>query len=224
MPVQFSAARSKTLWTLVAVTLVIFNLTVPPAPAQDATGEGEASNWPCEQALRPEISLGAIWSGPDIAGADETWRDVPAVTTLVSQIAPRRTPQNEAIEAVHRFAAGYDTDRLTIMTQVFAGLFDTLNRERKDIIRGIRRFNERQADLSKRIEEGWRDLDALDPSSTDAAIAEKRFILQQSIDWDSRVFDDRQKLLPEICQQPVIIEQRLFALSRAIQQDVAAGQ
>lgn len=183
----------------------------------------QESDWPCEQALRPDISLGAIWSGPDVTGSEEKWADNPAVTALVAQIAPRKMPQADAIEAIHRFAAGYANDRPIVLAQVFAGLFDTLNHERSDIIRGIRRFNVRQANLSKRIEEGWRNLDALDPNSTDAAVAEQRFAMQQAIDWDSRVFDDRQKLLPEICQQPVIIEQRLFALSRAIQSDLAAG-
>jgi hypothetical protein len=38
------------------------------------------------------------------------------------------------------------------------------------------------------------------------------------------VFDDREHLLPVICQQPTVIEQRLFALSRAIQEDIKAPQ
>jgi hypothetical protein len=65
-------------------------------------------------------------------------------------------------------------------------------------------------------------LDALDPNSSDPKIAEQRMTLQQTIDWDSRVFDDREHLLPVICQQPSVIEQRLFALSRAIQEDMNA--
>nr|WP_298683486.1 hypothetical protein [uncultured Dongia sp.] len=208
-----------------AAGAVWLGLAAGPTLAQEATPAGTPdTDWPCEQALRPEISLGAIWSGPDITSAEETWDDTPAVATLVAQIAPRRTPQEEAVATVHRFAAGYTSDRSAIMTQVFAGLFDTLNHERSDIIRGIRRFNERQDSLSKRIEEGWRTLDSLDQNSTDATIVERRFALQQTIDWDSRVFDDRQKLLSEVCRQPIVIEQRLFALSRAIQEDIAKGQ
>jgi hypothetical protein len=64
-------------------------------------------------------------------------------------------------------------------------------------------------------------MDALDPSSADPKVIEQRVTLQQTIDWDSRVFDDRERLLPVICQQPSVIEQRLFALSRAIQEDLA---
>ncbi len=76
--------------------------------------------------------------------------------------------------------------------------------------------------LSERIQEGWKQMDTLDPSSTDQKVIEQRIALQQTIDWDSRVFDDRERLLPAICQQPSIIEQRLFALSRAIQEDLNA--
>jgi hypothetical protein len=65
-------------------------------------------------------------------------------------------------------------------------------------------------------------MDALDPSSNDPKIVEQRVNLQQTIDWDSRIFDDRERLLPTICQQPSVIEQRLFALSRALQEDLAA--
>jgi hypothetical protein len=182
-----------------------------------------ASNWPCEQVQRPEISIGSVWHGPDPESAAETWREDPAVAALVSQIAPRRMPQDQAIAAVHRFSAGYKDDRSKVLTTLFAGLFDTMSDERRAIIRGIKQFNRRQDSLSQRIQEGWKQMDALDPASTDPKIAEQRMSLQQTIDWDSRVFDDRERLLPQICQQPSIIEQRLFALARAIQEDLTAS-
>ena len=188
--------------------------TTAAAPAPDT------SDWPCEQPERPEISTGSVWSGPDPAAAEDAWRDDPSVVALIEQVAPRRMPQDDAVAAIHRFSAGYTTDRPVVLTKVFAGLFDTLNKERGEIIRGIRQFNRRQDNLSKRIEDGWKSVDELDANSTDPSILEQRATLQQSIDWDSRIFDDRQKLLPEICQQPIVIEQRLFALSRAIQDDL----
>lgn len=196
------------------------------AYAQDTQAAAPApgtSDWPCEQAERPEISTGSVWSGPDPSAAEENWRDQPSVVALIEQVAPRRVPQDEAVAAIHRFSAGYTTDRPVVMTQVFAGLFDTLNKERGEIIRGIHHFNRRQDNLSKRIEEGWKSVDELDANSTDPSVLERRATLQQSIDWDSRIFDDRQRLLPEICQQPIVIEQRLFALSRAIQDDLTTA-
>lgn len=193
------------------------------APATTASSTPAKSEWPCEQTQRPEISIGSVWQGPDPSGAAESWRGDQAVAALVGQIGPRRMPQDEAIAAVHRFAAGYKQDRDKALTALFAGLFETLNQERSEIIRGIKHFNKRQDSLAQRIQDGWKQMDSLDPSSNDPAVVEQRINLQQTIDWDSRIFDDREHLLPVICQQPSVIEQRLFALSRAIQQDLAAS-
>jgi hypothetical protein len=193
------------------------------APAATSSTAPASSDWPCEQVQRPEISLGSVWHGPDPESAAQTWREDPAVAALVGQIGPRRMPQDQAVAAVHRFSAGYKDDRAKVLTALFAGLFETMSDERSAIIRGIKHFNRRQDSLSQRIQEGWKQMDALDPASTDPKIAEQRMGLQQAIDWDSRVFDDRERLLPQICQQPSIIEQRLFALARAIQEDLNAS-
>lgn len=189
--------------------------------SNETTATSASSDWPCEQVQRPEISIGSVWHGPDPeAAAAAEWRGDPAIVTVVEQVAPRRMPQDEAIAALHRFSAGYKDDRAKVLTAVFAGLFETMSHERSEIIRGIKHFNTRQESLSQRIQEGWKQLDALDPSSPDPKVMEQRMALQQTIDWDSRVFDDREHLLPVICQQPSVIEQRLFALSRALQEDM----
>jgi hypothetical protein len=196
-----------------------------PASNEPASGEtATKADWPCEQVERPEISIGSVWHGPDPESAAADWRNDQSVAALVEQIAPRRMPQDQAIDAVHRFSAGYKDDRDKVLTAVFAGLFETMSHERSQIIQGIKHFNSRQDSLSQRIQEGWKQMDALDPNSSDPKIAEQRMTLQQTIDWDSRVFDDREHLLPEICQQPSVIEQRLFALSRAIQDDMKTPQ
>ena len=38
------------------------------------------------------------------------------------------------------------------------------------------------------------------------------------VEWDTRIFDERSKTIGYVCEVPVLIEQRLFALARAIQQ------
>lgn len=181
--------------------------------------------WPCEQPLRAEMSIGAMWSGPDPNAGPKTWRDIPEVAALVGQIAPRRIPQDDAVASIKRFAAGYTgAERTAALTGLFAGLFDTLNAERDDIIRGIKRFYRRQDALARRIEEGWKALGELDPNATDPKAVEQRVALQQQVDWDSRIFDERQRLLPVVCEQPRVLEQRVFALSRAIQEQLTASQ
>ena len=213
-----------TLASTLASTLALAQENAPGSTTPDATSTSTPakSEWPCEQVQRPEISIDSVWQGPDTATAGETWRNDPAVVALVDQVAPRRMPQDQAVTAVHRFSAGYKQDRATVLTALFAGLFETMSQERSEIIRGIKHFNNRQDNLSQRIQDGWKQMDTLDPSSNDPAVVEQRVNLQQTIDWDSRIFDDRERLLPAICQQPSVIEQRLFALSRAIQEDLKA--
>jgi hypothetical protein len=201
--------------------------TTAPTSDQDAASEttaapsaGADAGWPCEQRLQPELSIGAVWSGPDPTAAADSWRQDSAVLVLVEQVAPRRLPQDQAITAIHRFAAGYGKDKTDVMTKVFAGLFEVMNDERGQIIRGIRHFNDRQKKLADRIQNGTKALDGLDPNSTDQTVADQRAALEQAVAWDSRIFDDRERLLPIVCGVPVTIEQRLFALSRAIGEEL----
>jgi hypothetical protein len=41
--------------------------------------------------------------------------------------------------------------------------------------------------------------------------------MNDELTWSLRVFDERQRSLRFVCEVPVLIEQRLFALSRMIQ-------
>jgi hypothetical protein len=195
------------------------------AEAEQPASPPANADWPCEQPLRGEMSIGAMWQGPDPASIQEDWNKTSAVVALVNEIAPRRVPQEDAVANVQRFAAGYQGDeRAKVLTQVFVGVFDTLSAERAQIVRGIKRFYRRQDALAKRMEEGWKALGEIDPNTTDPKLAEQRVAIQQQIDWDSRVFDDRQRLLPVVCEQPRVIEQRVFALSRALQEQLAVTQ
>jgi hypothetical protein len=170
------------------------------------------------------MSIGAMWQGPDPSKQDD-WRKIPSVVALVNQIAPRSVPQEEALANIGRFAAGYKgEERTKVLTGLFVGLFETLSDERNDIVRGIKRFYRRQDSLARRIEEGWKKLGEIDPNATDQKTIEQRMNLQQQVDWDSRIFDDRQRLLPVVCEQPRVIEQRVFAFSRAIQAQLAVTQ
>jgi hypothetical protein len=60
----------------------------------------------------------------------------------------------------------------------------------------------------------------LNPDSTDQAVQQQRADLQNELIWDTRIFDDRQRLLPAICEQPVLLEQRLYQLARAVREDM----
>ena len=39
---------------------------------------------------------------------------------------------------------------------------------------------------------------------------------EEQLDWNTRIFQDRQQALTYVCETPVLLEQRVFALARAI--------
>lgn len=208
---------------LLPLFLLLVPLAASPAMAQDATPAKDApvkDDWPCVQVLQPELSIGAMWPGDDPTANGPAWRDDAVIAALVDRVAPRRVPVDEATAEIHRFAAGFEGDRKAALTEAFAGVFETINTERGTIIRGIRRFNSRQEALAQRIEASTQALDGVDPASTDMAVAKQRQELEFQLSWDQRVFDDRERLLPAICDQPFVLERRLFALSRTIQEEI----
>jgi hypothetical protein len=42
--------------------------------------------------------------------------------------------------------------------------------------------------------------------------------LAEQVQWDTRIFEDRRRTISYVCEVPVLIDQRLFALGRTIQQ------
>ena len=55
-------------------------------------------------------------------------------------------------------------------------------------------------------------------SATDTGPAEQ---LQTMRLWDTRIYTDRQKSMTLVCDQPVQLEQRAFALARIIQESIS---
>lgn len=124
--------------------------------------------------------------------------------------------------AIHEYAAKLpENHRTAKLRRLFSGVFATIDGERDQIINGIRRYSRRQGSLAKRIEERSSELSHL-PVSGDPDIAAQAAELEQQLYWDSRIFDDRKRMLPYICDQPVVLEQRLFALTREILADMPA--
>ena len=98
---------------------------------------------------------------------------------------------------------------------IVAGLFDTLNRERSAVMSGIERYSRRQQDFAKQIRSSVRELhDLQNQPDQESKIDE----LAARVEWETRIFEERRKTIGYVCEVPVLIEQRLFALARMIQQ------
>ena len=175
-------------------------------------------DWPCIQAKVPELSAAAVWSGPPIEEALQAWSEDDGVAQLAGELAQRRMPLEDATAAIKAFSAGLDPNvRAKRLTLLFAGVFETLNRERADVMEGIGRYARKQKALAEEIRGATAKLQ--DPS-TAPADPQQSTMLNDQVIWQTRIFNERRAALTFVCEVPSLIEQRLFALARAIQAEL----
>ena len=175
-------------------------------------------NWPCAQAKVPEVSLAAVWTGPPLDDVADKWKTDDKLGALVARLAARRTPLDDAKKAIDEFLAGAASDKTTKGKMLFAGLFETLNAQRASVMGGLERVTRKQREAADKVRSDTIALQALqdDPSRDQAKLDE----LGNQLIWETRIFEDRQRVIKFVCEVPTAIDQRLFALGRAIQQDI----
>ncbi|HMF68673.1 MAG TPA: hypothetical protein VK602_13825, partial [Phyllobacterium sp.] len=69
-------------------------------------------SWPCVQRKVPELSVGQVWSGPEIPEAAKNWDTDPKVDDLVGELAARRNPLDVAQKQIVEFAGGLPKDQV----------------------------------------------------------------------------------------------------------------
>jgi hypothetical protein len=175
-------------------------------------------DWPCTQAKVPDISLAAVWAGPPLDDIKDKWKDDAKVSALVSKLAARRTPLEDAQKLITEFLAGPAADKATAGKLLFAGLFDSLNAQRTSVMNGLERITRKQRDAADKIRSDVSALHALqDASPPDQPKIDD---LSNQMVWQTRIFEDRQRVVKFVCEVPTAIDQRLFALGRMIQQEI----
>jgi hypothetical protein len=174
-------------------------------------------DWPCVQAKVPEISLAAVWAGPPLDDASDRWKDNTTVSALVARLGTRRFPVDEAQKAITEFLAG-SVDKPRMGKLLFAGLFDTLNAQRSSVLGGLERVTRKQRDAADKIRADTIALQALQGATS--ADQSKVDELSNQLIWETRIFEDRRRVVSFVCEVPTAIDQRLFALGRTIQQEM----
>src|SRR5215831_7939729 len=174
-------------------------------------------DWPCSQAKVPEISLAAVWAGPPLDDVSDKWKNDARINALVTKLAARRMPLDEAEKTITDFL-GASADKTMAGKLLFAGLFDTLNAQRFQVMNGLERVTRKQRESADKIRA---DTIALqDLQSAAAPDQQKVDELSNTLLWETRIFEDRRRVVKFVCEVPTAIDQRLFALGRVIQQDI----
>jgi hypothetical protein len=175
-------------------------------------------DWPCAQAKVPDISLAAVWAGPPLGDAEQKWKDDPKVSALVEKVSARKLPLDDAQKAITEFLGQPGTDKAAAGKLVFAGLFERLNAERSSVMNGLERVTRKQRQAAEKVRDDTIALHALqDATPPDQSKIDE---LGNQLIWETRIFEDRRRVVKFVCEVPTTIDQRLFALGRTIQQEI----
>lgn len=175
-------------------------------------------DWPCAQAKVPEISLAAVWAGPPLGDADQKWKDDSRVSALVEKTAARKTALDDAQKAITEYLSSPGIDKSTAGKLLFAGLFERLNAERSSVMGGLERVTRKQREAAEKVRSDTIALQALQSASPPDQ--QKVDELGNQLLWETRIFEDRRRVVTFVCEVPTAIDQRLFALGRTIQQEM----
>jgi hypothetical protein len=196
---------------LAAVTSIIVG-------AAAAFAAESQKDWPCVQVKVPDISPAMMWSGPALEGENADWRKSPEAAALASKLVVRRYTEEEVAAMVSGFAAKLKDDQKSReMTRIFAAAFESIAAERREVIAGIERFTRRQRELAGTVNATRREYDAAKAIAepTPEQVAKRDEILER-LNWETRIFDDREKSTTYACEIPTLLEQRLFLISREL--------
>lgn len=190
----------------------------PIAAVDAATVAASENNWPCVQIKMQNIDAAAVWDGPPIDNLNDWFKDGD-ITQLVTTAVGRRTSLADVEKAVEAYAKSVpEAERDAKLTQLFAGVLSTANTQRAGIINGVERYQKRQRENAKEVERQGAEVAKLEESAPEDLTKPYPELDQarEKYDWFTRVFQERQANIPIACELPTLIEQRVFAVARAI--------
>jgi hypothetical protein len=186
-------------------------------PAEEVPQLDMTVDWPCVQHKVEKLSVTAIWDGPPIDGVKGWFREKD-VTDLIEVLASRRVPIDQGEAAIKKFAAAQPEDkRDERLVLLFAGLFDKINGQRRGVLAGIEKYQKSQKERAKELELQSTEIARLEgEASSNESVANQLDQAREKYNWAQRIFQERQQSIPLACELPVLIEERLYAFSRAI--------
>lgn len=174
-----------------------------PALARDFSDR----SWPCIQRKVDRLSYGIVW--PEVIDAGTL---APEANALAQKLALRRVSLEEAADLIMQYRdAGADRQSYGL---VFLEAFARMDRDRTRLVRGIERYSLSQVGLSAKIADIRSDMDR-EMTKSDPDF-DRLDLLEESLDWNARIFKDRQSVLTYVCESPVLLEKRIFAIGKLL--------
>lgn len=196
---------------MIAVSMALATTLAVPLYAADPTD----LSWPCVQRKVERLSAGVMWPLPipqDAATLSEEQQD------LVATLALRRIELEEAGVRIAEYGAAQGSLGPDEWSTMFAAFFDRIDRNRTKLIRGIERYANKQIELSADIDAMRQEMDLA--LAADEPDYDKIDAMEVDLDWKTRIFDDRSRALTYVCESPVLLEKRLYAIAQLMLAEV----
>ncbi|MEO3416466.1 hypothetical protein AAFO92_17585 [Roseovarius sp. CAU 1744] len=206
-----SAVRYPLLCAVLATCLSLPPVAVRAADFSDPT-------WPCIQRKVENLSVGLMWPYP-VEPVDLPSDIQQSVDTLVSRLVLRRIPVEELAPDVAAFAETHG-HQVTLLSHVFSKAFNTLAGTRRKLMTGIGDYSLKQIALAEKIDDTRARMDEL--MAADSPDFDQVDALEEQLDWDERIYTDRARSLTYVCESPVLIEKRLYAIAQLLQAAMTA--
>jgi hypothetical protein len=217
---------------LLATSALFAQTPMPAAPVPEAAIEGKQESeappldptkeWPCVQRRVDTLSVGKFWDGPPI---DELkgWYREPKMPDLIELLSSRRVPLEKAEAAIKAYAESLpEAERDAKLSLLFAGLFDKVSSQRRSVMSGIVKYKQSQIARAKELERQTTTIGEMEsklPPGIHDDTPELAKVREQ-FNWAQRIFQERQSNIPLACELPVLIEERLYAVTRSIRNNM----
>lgn len=191
--------------------LVILGAVLPASVLAQQEVDPE---WPCIQRLIMEVSPAVMWPVPVDEQMQSAWREDREVRKLAEELGKVEEFTDENRNTLMVFADSIsDADKEMRLSLFAAGVVEVTNRQRRQFIQGIKRYTRQQIAISNQIEDSLNQLSLLEESDT-AGNEQQRQETEETLRWHERVYDQRERAIVSLCEEPVELEQRLSDILR----------
>jgi len=166
-------------------------------------------DWPCIQRKVEKLSASLMWPAPVTRTPLP-----PAANDLVEVLSLRRVSLRQAEALIQTFVEKTAPVDDQLLGNIFYGVFENLSGNRQRLIAGIARYSRSQIALAARMDEARAEMAKLTgEAKPDFDRIDK---LEEQIDWDERIYRDRSQALTYVCETPVILEKRAYAIAQLL--------
>ena len=173
--------------------------------------QGSDPDWPCVQRRVDQMSLAVMWPHPIPEDAEPL---PPKFLDVAEAMALRRVSVDEVGQMVDELVVQHDDLGADEYGRIFVEAFERIDRRRTDIIRGIEQYARGQAELSDEIDALREEMKAL--QAAEEPDFDRMEEVEAELDWRERVFDDRNAALTYVCETPVLLERRAYAIAQEL--------